>query len=407
MKKIYCKLLVLFLIIMALFTPKVFGVIEPNFSLNSEAAILFDASSGQILYERNSTEKLYPASITKVLTAIVVVEHAKLDDVVTISQSALDKVEFGYVTSNLKAGTELTVEELLNILLVSSANDVAIVLAEHVSGSVENFAILMNETAKKIGCVNSNFVNPNGTHNENHFSTAYDLALIGNYALKFDVLREMFNKRYYDKGDVRYATTNELINPNSKNYYKYASGLKTGFTTPAGNCLMASASRNNLELISVVLKSSTSDNRYLETKMLFDYGFENYSLKQFAVKGVSIQTVSVKGATAKTKKLNLVLDNDIFITVPDDLDTSQVLQKIDIPAKIKAPISKGDKIGTLSYELNGITYSANLIAENDVKAAHLFLKFVLTFILLFMVLIILKLRSSKLKKKRINMIKRL
>ena len=362
---------------------------------------------GQILYERNSNEKLYPASITKVLTAIVVVEHAKLDDVVTISQSSLDKVEFGYVTSNLKAGTELTVEDLLNILLVSSANDVAIVLAEHVSGSVEDFATLMNQTAVKIGCKNSNFVNPNGTHNENHYSTAYDLALIGNYALKYNVLREMVGKKYYDKGDIRYATTNELINPNSKNYYKYANGLKTGFTTPAGNCLMASAVRNNLELISVVLKSSTSDNRYLETKMLFDYGFENYSLKQFAVKGVSIQTVSVKGATSKTKKLNLVLDNDIFITVPDDLDTSQVSQKIDIPTKIKAPISKGDKIGTLSYELNGITYSANLIAENDVKAAHLFLKFVLTFILLFLVLIILKLRSSKLKKKRINMIKRL
>lgn len=362
---------------------------------------------GQILYERNSTQRMYPASITKILTAIVVVENCKLDDVVTISQSALDKVEYGYVTSNLRVGTELTVEELLNILLVSSANDIANVLAEHVSGTVEDFANLMNKTAAKIGCTNSNFVNPNGTHNDNHYSTAYDLALIGNYALKFDVLKEMFNKKYYDKGDIRYATTNELINSNSSNYYKYASGMKTGFTTPAGYCLMASASRNNLNLISVVLKSSTSDNRYLETKMLFDYGFESFSLKQFAVKGVSIQTVSVKGATSKTKKLNLVLDSDIFITVPDDLDTSKVSQKIDVPTKIKAPISKGDKIGTLSYELNGITYSANLIAENDVKAAHLFLKFVLIFILLFLVLIICKLRSSKLKKKRINMIKRL
>lgn len=407
MKKFYCKLLVLFLMIMALFTPKVFGVVEPNFSLNSEAAILYDASSGQVLYERNSSEKLYPASITKVLTAIVVIENSKLDDVVTISQSALDNVEYGYVTSNLKVGTELTVEELLNILLVSSANDIANVLAEHVSGSIEGFASLMNQTAVKIGCLNSNFVNPNGTHNDNHYSTAYDLALIGKYALKYDVLREIFTKRYYDKGDIRFSTTNELINPNSKNYYMYANGLKTGFTTPAGNCLMGSATRNNLELIAVLLKSSTSDNRFLESKMLFDYGFDNFSLKQFAVKGVSIQTVFVKGATSKTKKLNLVLDDDIFITVPDDLDPSKVSQKIDVPSKIKAPITKGDKIGTLSYEFNGITYSANLVAANDVKAAHLLLKFTIIFILLFLFLIVYKLRASKLKKKRISMIKRL
>ena len=362
---------------------------------------------GQILYDRNASEKLYPASITKVLTAICVIENSNLSDVVQINQSSLDAVEYGYVTSNLKAGTELTVEELLNIMVVSSANDVAIVLADYISGSVENFAILMNETATKIGCKNSNFLNPNGVHNDNHYSTAYDLALIGRYALKYDILKEMFNKKFYDKGDIRYATTNELINPNTKNYYKYANGIKTGFTTPAGNCLMAYACKNNLELISVVLKSSSSDNRYLETKMLFDYGFDNFTLKQFASKGNSIQTVFVRGATSKTKKLNLILDSDIYITIPTDLDTSKVTKKIDIPQKLKAPILQGQKIGTISYIINDVTYTANLIAENDVKASHIILKCILFFILLFIILIIYKLRTAKLKKKRINMIKRM
>ena len=362
---------------------------------------------GQILYERNSNEKLYPASITKVLTAIVAVENCSLDERVTISQSAIDSVEEGYVTSNLKVGEELTVEELLNILLVSSANDVAIVLAEHISGSVENFAVLMNETASKIGCTNSNFVNPNGVHDDNHYSTAKDLALIGKYSLKFDSLKEMFTKTSYTLNDGRtFLTTNELITSGSKNYYQYATGMKTGFTTPAGNCLLAYASKDNLELISVVLKSSTSDNRYLETKMIFDYGFQNYSLIQFAVKGVSVQTVYVKGATSKTKKLDLVLDKDIFIATENDLDQSSIKQNIKINNKIKAPIKSGEKLGTLSYSLNGITYSANLIAANDVNASHIVLKFIIIFIVLFLLLIIYKLRISNLKKKRIKMMKR-
>ena len=183
--------------------------------------------------------------------------------------------------------------------------------------------------------------------------------------------------------------------------------MKTGFTTPAGSCLMTSATKDDLTLVSVVLKCSTSDNRYLETKMLLDYGFENFSLKQFAVKGVSIQTVFVRGATNKTKKLNLVLDKDIYITVPNNMDTNTIEQKISIPSKIKAPIKANDIIGTLSYSLNGIKYTSNLVAANDVKSSHLVIKFLILFVCLFLLLAVYKLRKSKLKKKRINMIKKI
>lgn len=414
MRKKFYKLIFIFIFILALLIPKSLATTEPDFSLNSTSAYLLDVSSGQVLYERNSHEKLYPASLTKVLTAIVVVENAKLDETVTISKSAINSVEFGYISSNLKEGEELTVEQLLNILIVSSANDVAVALAEHISGSVDNFAILMNETATKIGCTNSNFVNPNGTHNENHYSTAYDLSLIGNYALKFDILKEIFAKtsftlpstNLYTSGDRVYSTTNEILLSWNNNYYKYAKGMKTGFTTPAGFCLITYAQKDDLQLLSVVLNSSTSDNRYLETKKILDYGFNNFSLKKFANKGDIIQTVSVKGATKDTKKLNLILNDDLFITVDNDLDLSTVKPQININQKIKAPIIEGTVLGSLSYTVNGITYTQNLIAKNDVKSSHLVLKFVIFFITIFVLLILYKLRISKLKKKRINMIKR-
>ena len=369
---------------------------------------------GQTLYERNSQDVLYPASLTKVLTAVVVMEHCNLEDNVTVNKTAIDSVEYGYITANLQEGEVFTVEQLLNILMVSSANDAALVLAEHISGSVEDFVKLMNETATKIGCTNSNFVNPNGVHHENHYSTAHDLTLIANYSLQFDELKELYKKTYYklpatdlySRDDRIFTTTNELILSGSTNYYRYAKGLKTGFTTPAGHCLIGYASKDGLELITVLLNCSTSDNRYLETKNLLDYGFTNFSYKKFATKGNSIETVVVKGATKDTKKLNLILDNDINITVNNDLDISTIEREIKINDKIKAPIAKGTVLGSVTYKLNGIEYSANLIAENDVKASHMFLKFMIFFIIMFVILVVLKLRKSKLKKKRITMIKR-
>lgn len=369
---------------------------------------------GQILYERNSNQKLYPASLTKVLTSVVVMENCNLDDNVTVNQTALDSVEFGYITANLKAGEIFTVEQLLNILMVSSANDAALILAEHVSGSVENFCKLMNETAIKIGCTNSNFVNPNGVHHENHYSTAHDLTLIAKYSLQFDELKELYKKTYYklpatdlyQKEDRIFSTTNELILSGSTNYYRYAKGLKTGFTTPAGYCLIGYASKDGLELITVLLNCITSDNRYLETKNLLDYGFKDFSYKKFATKGNSIETVVVKGATNDTKKLNLILDNDITITVKNDLDISTIEREIQTQDKIKAPIAKGTVLGSVTYTVNGIKYSANLVAENDVKSSHMFLKFIIFFMAMFVILVVLKLRKSKLKKKRITMIKR-
>jgi len=197
---------------------------------DSPSVILMDFRTGKILYEKNSHEKKYPASITKVMTAIVVLEHCKLDDVTTVSHNAVYSIEPGYVIANLKEGEELTIDQLLHILLIASANDAAVVLAEYVSGSVENFSDLMNEKAKEIGCKDTHFINPDGAHDENHYSTAYDLALIGRYAMQNETFRNIVsNTSYnlpatnkYSKNDRLFTTTNSLLTTSSIYYYKYA-----------------------------------------------------------------------------------------------------------------------------------------------------------------------------------------
>ena len=296
------KVLLLFTLFILIFC---FGLNTIIYAENTDleiyapSAILMDLNTGKILYEKNAHEKMYPASITKVLTAIVVMEKCSLEEICTVSYDAVMNVDFGYVSANLQIGEELTVEQLLNLLMVSSSNDAANVLAEHVSGSLQDFAVLLNEKAKEIGCKNTHYTNPSGAHDENHYSTAYDLALIGRYAMQIPKFQELTKKTYYQlsstnkysNDDRIYTTTNELLVSNNNDrsdnyYYKYATGIKTGFTTPAGNCLMASSNKNDFSFISVVLKCGQTKEglsaRYIDTKNLFDYGYNNYSLKQIA-----------------------------------------------------------------------------------------------------------------------------
>ena len=292
----------------------------PN--IESPAAMLMDLNTGKILYEKNINDKMYPASLTKVLTAILTLENCELNEVATVSYDAVMSISSGYVTANLQIGEEVTVEQLLSVLLVGSANDAAVVLAEHISGSVEDFADLMNEKAKEIGCTSSNFLNPYGAHDENHYSTAYDLAIISKYAMQNETFRTLVSTtsyklpitNKYEKEDRLFTTTNALLMVNNNTradnyYYKYATGIKTGFTTPAKNCLIASANKGNLELLTVVLGAGQNDqglsNRYLDTINLFEYGYEtklepleitlpNESHKQMSVTDDAADTAVVR-----------------------------------------------------------------------------------------------------------------
>lgn len=356
--------------------------------ITAYSAIVFDCTDNRILYEKNCHEKIYPASMTKVLTAILVIENCNLSDEVTISKNAIEQIESGYLTSNLKEGEILTVEQLLNLLLISSYNDIANVLAEYVAGNTEEFVVMMNNKAKEIGCTNSNFVNSSGVHNQEHYSTAYDLALIGKYAMQFPEIREIVNKIYYKLGatnkysgeDRIYETTNEILLSGSTNYYKYAKGIKTGFTTPAGNCLITYSEKNDLPLIAVVTKATTSDSRYEDTKQILEYAYSNNEIKTIVNAETTLQTLNIKNATKDTKKLRIITENKITAVVNKDTEITSAEPKIELLDNLKAPIKKGEVIGKVTYEVQGKKYETNLLAAEDVEKTEIGIIIIITFI---------------------------
>ena len=289
-------------ILVSLFTGSSFAVRDNKPTIYAPNAILIESLTGEILYEKNAYDRKYPASTTKIMTALIVLENCKLDEKVVVGKNALSVLEgSGYVIGHLRPGEHFTVKQLLDLLMVASANDAAIVLAEHVSGSVKEFCKLMNKKAKSLGCDDTNFVNPNGLHDKDHYSSAYDLALIAKEAMKHPEFRKIVVKLScklpatdkYKQKDRVFTNINQLIIPNDSDtldnyYYTYATGIKTGFTTPAGDCLVASSEKDSLEFIAVVLnakdtKSGLSE-RYLDTKALFNYGYQNYELRTVAVK---------------------------------------------------------------------------------------------------------------------------
>lgn len=419
------KRIISFLLILLMFTGFISNVYAEESSLNvdSPVALLMDLKTGKILYEKDIDKKVYPASLTKIMTAIIVLENCDLNDIATVSYDAVMTLSSGYVTANLQVGEELTIEQLLYVLMVGSSNDAAIVLAENMSGSVENFAEIMNEKAKEIGCTSTNFVNPNGAHDENHYSTARDLSLIAKYAMQNETFRNIVNTtsyklpitNKYDKEDRLFTTTNSLLMLNNNDradnyYYKYATGIKTGFTTPAGNCLIASANKGDLELLTVVLGAGqTKDglsSRYIDTKKMFEYGYSNYTLRQVLKSGDVVQTVNINNATRETKKLDAVIENDVSVLIKMENRNETLLPETHMNENLKAPIKKGDKIGTITYTVEGITYTENLLAKNDVKKSKLFIKILFTIILLVLIRLYIKSNNRKRKtktlKKRIN-----
>jgi len=242
MKKfILCLFVVINLLI---YSTSIFAVETPT--IDCEAGLLIDANSGKVLFEKNADKKMYPASTTKLLTAILVVENCDLNETATASEAAIMSVPAGYTIANIQIGETFTVNELLHVMLICSANDAANVLAEHIGGSMDGFAEMLTAKAQELGCTGTHFVNANGVHNKEHYSTARDLAIIGQYALKFSSIMDIVSNttcslpttNLYTKNDRIFTTTNELLveKPSGKAdnyYYPYCTGLKTGYTSPS------------------------------------------------------------------------------------------------------------------------------------------------------------------------------
>lgn len=418
-------LLILFLLIITLF-----GFINPVFAddsnisqkdininditTNSSSCLLMDAKTGKIIYAKNAYEKMYPASTTKLMTAILTLENCKLTDTAIVSHNAIYSIPVGYSHASLKEDEELTIEQLLNVLLIPSANDAAIVLAEHISGSVEEFSKLMNEKAKSLGCLNTNFVNPNGIQDKNHYSTAYDLALIGKYALKFpDIKRIAMVKQYtlpttnkYDKTDRIFNATNGLINDDvlNKNYYEYATGLKTGYTDASGYCIVSTAKKDDKELIAVILNSDSISKRYSDCKTLFNYGFDNYDYITIQDEKAVIKQVEVENGSKSSKNLDVAVKDKIQVFAKKNSDLSKLEPNIEINENLKAPLAENTVIGKITYNIDGEEITSDLIAASSVYPSDFeitIFRILLLFLILYVIFKLLK-HFSKKKPNRKN-----
>ena len=356
-------------------------------ALGSEAVLIMESSTGKVIYEKNGYEIKYPASTTKILTAILAIEHCNLDETATASEFAITSIPSGYSTANIQIGETLTVKDLLYALMLQSANESAVILAEHVSGSQEAFADLMNKKAEEIGCKNTHFINPNGIHSEDHYTTAYDLALIADYAMQNETFREIVKTTSftlpatsaYPAESRTYMNTNNLIIPDFRDksdnyYYEYATGIKTGYTTPAKNCLVSSAEKNGIQYICVVLGADTPyinggvvSYRYVDTISLFNYAFDNFSFRKIRSENDAIKDIEISNAKKDSKNLRLLISSDITALVSIDNKNTEIEPTIELKNGLQAPISKNDVVGTISYEIEGLKYTTDLIAGNNVE----------------------------------------
>ena len=326
-------------------------------AIGAQSAILIEANTGTILYEKNIYEKLYPASITKLLTTYIALQECELNEMVTFSQEAVDSINWREdANMGVNAGSSITMEETLYGILVGSANEAAYAVAEHISGSLDKFAVLMNKTAKELGCTSSNFVTPNGIHDENHYTTAYDMALIAQAFFSNDTLCKMAGTTWFEvpvtktqprKGIILSAKSE--LHSGKRYAYDALVGTKTGYTNFARQTLVSCASKNGLKLICVILKEE-SPAQFADTVELFEYGFHNFSA--FHLSDVNTE---------------YTIDNTFFTTDIDILGNSQPILSIDKESYLVLP-------NTINFETLTSTISYDTKADNEIASIHYFYK---------------------------------
>ena len=362
MRKIGCALLVLVLLVGWL--PVAASAVELNVA--GKSAVLLDAATGRVLYEKNAHEKLAPASVTKVMTMLLIMEaidSGKIgwDEIVTASETAAAK---GGSQIYLKAGENMSVTDMLKSIAVSSANDCACAMAEHIAGSETAFVDLMNKRAKELGMNDTNFVNCTGLDDDpeakNHLTSAYDIALMSRELLTKHPGIKKFTTIWMDTvrgGTFGLSNTNKLVR-----FYKGCTGLKTGFTSSAGHCLSASACRDGLELIAVVLGAESSQARFEACKQMLDYGFANFALVQPQLPADN--TVPVKLGTVGTVEAEPAQVPQFLI---DKAQRGDVTTHIALDETVTAPVSQGQKLGTMTVKAGDqVLAQVNMVAKEAV-----------------------------------------
>ena len=343
----------------------------------AETAILMDAASGEILFDKNADQKMFPASITKLMTILLALEHGKLTDEITFSHNAIYSIEPGSAHIAIQEGETLTLEQVLRAIILRSANEASNGVAEYVDGSIEAFAKHMTARAKELGCKNTNFLNANGLHNENHYTTAHDMALIAKELLKHEEYRSMMSETYYEiqptnkQTEVRYLHgQHQMLNENSLYYYKDAIGGKTGFTSEALNTLVTYAERDGMELIAVVMKCNGAEH-YTDTASLFDYGFTHS--ESVKILSAADHTATVKVMETYNEKavergtITVAPAEDVYHTLPKGTDISDITVEKDLPESIEAPVKAGQTVGTLNISLHGeVLKTVDLVSQDTI-----------------------------------------
>ena len=364
MKKIY--LLLLFFLI-----PLNVSADELNLAENAKSAIMIEATMGEILYKKNEKERLAPASMTKIMSLILIMENIesgklKWNDIVVTSNYASS---MGGSQVFLKPNEIMSVEDLVKAICVASANDATVAMAEKIAGTEKAFVKLMNDKAKELGAVNTNFVNSTGLPAKDHYSTAYDMSIMAKELIRHEKILS-FTKIYEDY--LRKNTSNSfwLVNTNKLvRFYDYIDGLKTGFTDDAGYCLTATGKKGNMRLITVVMKEDNTDNRTKDTIAMMDYGFNMYSVKNIISKDNKIGNIYIN--LGKEEYADISSLEDINIVNSNQDNEAKFTYEIETD-NVTAPLSKGSVVGKITVYKDGKYFnSSNLIITKNIKKANI------------------------------------
>ena len=333
-------------------------------SITAPSAVLMEASTGKVLFEKNSHEQRPCASITKVMTMLLVCEaidsgKLSLDDMVTSSAHAAG---MGGSDIWLEEGEMMSVHDMIKATVVASANDAAVALAEHLCGSEEAFVSKMNEKAKALGMNDTVFKNCNGLDEEGHLTSAYDVAVMSKELMKHEMIFE-YTSIWLDNlrdGKTQIVNTNKLLKT-----YNGITGLKTGTTDDAGCCMSASATRDNLSLVAVVLGCGTGKERFADAAALLDYGFANYSVKELSLPKDFSNIIKVENGMAENVGISCEVKGNVVL---DKNSQTEIKENLKLPEKVTAPITKGQKLGTLTYSTESETiYTFDIVADSDVE----------------------------------------
>lgn len=351
-----------------------------DFTIDAGAYALIELKSNTIIYGKELDMKRYPASLTKIMTCMLAIQYGNMNDILTVSPTALQNLsEFGS-SAGLVEGEEISLENMLYCIMLWSANEGCNVIGEYVSGDVASFVDLMNRTAQALGMENTHFANTHGLHDENHYTTVRDLTVLTRWAWENETFRRFATATTHvvpatNKSASRTLhTTNYLTSTDvdSRYFYSLASGIKTGFTTPAGGCLVSTATDGDAEYLSIVmgceLISNAEDMRFIETKRLFRHAFDTYSFVQVLTESTMLGQPEVQNAKGRS---NVVVHSKDPATVllPKDYDSQDIVVKVRYSGELTAPLSAGDVVGTVAVTYKGIELATTeLVTLTDVEA---------------------------------------